>query len=200
MLTLDLLPSFARSGAGRTRFWGICISTFLVSLISTGAAGHTAVLANDTLSLNQTLVGEVKDGRVQLSLPAFVQTLGAPSRTAVQGQTQRITWESDGIQLEATNPGSTPFGVLFNYTAPDAASQGVAPSGQYQGTFDCIGIKLRSGQPLPDQARTLTDAGFAKDPTSPDAWSLRLTHWAVYLRFTGGVIDSVVIRILPDIY
>jgi hypothetical protein len=121
-------------------------------------------------------------------------------RTAVQGQTQRITWDNDGIQLEATNPGSTPFAVLFNYAPPDAASQGITPNGQCQGTFDCIGIKLVSGQPLADQARILTAAGFAKEPTSADAWSLRQVHWGVYLRFTGGVIDSVVIRILPDIY
>ena len=200
MLTLDLLPRLDWSAAGRYRFWCVCISTFLASLIAAGAAEHTAVFGNDTLSLNEVVVGEVKDERAQLSLPAFVQILGAPSRTGGQGQTQRITWDNDGIQLEATNPGSTPFAVLFNYAAPGAASQGITPSGRYQGMFDCIGIKLRSGQPLSDQARMLTAAGFGKDPTFAEAWSLRLAHWAVYLRFAGGVIDSVVIRILPDIY
>jgi hypothetical protein len=128
------------------------------------------------------------------------EILGAPSRTAIHGQTQRMTWDNDGIQLEATNPEGAPFGVLFNYTAADGATRGIIPSGSYQGTFDSIGIKLRSNQPLPDQTRVLTAAGFAQDPNSAETWSLRLAHWAVYLRFTGGVIDSVVIRILPDIY
>ena len=186
--------------ARRYCFWSICIATFLAWLLPTGAAEHTAILGNETLSLNDVVVGEVKNGRAQLSLPGFVQVLGAPSRTDIHGQTQRITWDNDGIQLEATNPGGAPFAVLFNYTAPDAATQGIIPSGSYQGTFDSIGIKLRSRQPLPDQARVLTAAGFAEDPISAETWSLRLAHWAVYLRFTRGVIDSVVIRILPDIY
>ena len=172
----------------------------LASLPSTSAAECTAVFGDETLSLNDVLVGEVKNERAQLSLPGFVQILGAPNRTEVDGQTQRITWDNDGIQLEATNPGSTPFAALFNYTAPDAATRGIIPSGSCQGTFDCLGIKLRSGQPLSDLARVLTAAGFVKDPTSAETWSLRLAHWAVYLRFTSGVIDSVVLRILPDIY
>jgi hypothetical protein len=198
--TLDLLSQLGWSVTRRYRFWCIDILIFLASLPSTGAAERSAVFGNDTLSLNDVLVGEVKNERAQLSLPGFVQILGAPSRTAVHGQTQRITWDNDGIQLEATNPESTPFAALFNYTAPDAATRGIIPSGSYQGTFDCNGIKLRSGQPLSDQARVLTAAGFAQDPISAETWSLRLAHWAVYLRFTRGVIDSVVIRILPDIY
>jgi hypothetical protein len=181
-------------------FWCIYVLIFLASLPSTGAAECTAVFGTETLSLNNVIVGEVQNERAQLSLAGFVQTLGAPSRTDVHGQTQRVTWDTDGIQLEATNPESTPFAALFNFTAPDAATRGIIPSGSYQGTFDCIGIKLRSGQPLSDQARVLTAAGFMKDQTSAETWSLRLTHWAVYLRFTSGVIDSVVIRILPDIY
>jgi hypothetical protein len=181
-------------------FWCICIVTFLASLLSTDAAEHTAVFGNETLWLSDVVVGEVKDERAQLSLPAFVQVLGAPSRTAVEGQTQRITWDNDGIQLEATNPGGAPFAVLLNYTAPDAATRGIIPNGSYQGTFDSFGIKLRSSQPLLDGARVLTAAGFAEDPISAETWSLRLAHWAVYLRFTRGVIDSVVVRILPDIY
>jgi hypothetical protein len=198
--SLILLSQLGWSVARRYLFWRICIATFLAPLLSAGAAEHTAVFSNDALSLNGVVVGDVKDEHGQLSLPAFVQILGAPTRTAVHGQTQRITWDNDGIQLEATNPGSAPFAVLFSFTAPDAASQGIIPSGSYQGTFDSLGIKLRSGQPLPDQARVLAAAGFAKDPISAETWSLRLAHWAVYLRFTEGVIDSVVIRILPDIY
>ena len=186
--------------ARRYRFWCIYILIFLASLPSTCAAESTAVFGKETLSLNNVVVGEVQNERAQLSLAGFVQILSAPNRTDVHGQTQRVTWDNDGIQLEATNPGSTPVAALFNFTPPDAATRGIIPSGSYQGTFDCLGIKLRSGQPLSDQARVLTAAGFVKDPTSAVTWSLRLAHWAVYLRFTNEVIDSVVIRMLPDIY
>jgi hypothetical protein len=183
-----------------SNIWFVCIAFFLASLLPAGAAEHTAVFANETLSLSDAVVGEVKDGRSLLSLPGLIQILGAPSRTAIHGQTQRITWDSDGVQLEATNPESTPFAVLFSCTPSDAASQGIVPSAPYNGTLDFMGIRLRSGQSLTDEARVLTGAGFAKDPNSAQTWSLQLAHWAVYLRFTRGVIDSVVIRILPDIY
>jgi hypothetical protein len=200
MRTRPPLPRLCCSAARVRRFWCFGNLIFLASLISAGAAEHAAVFGNDALSLNDVVVGAVTDTRAELSLPKFVQILGTPSRSAVDGQTQRITWDNDGIQLEATNPGTTPFAVLFNCTAPDAVSRGIIPNGPFLGTFDSPGIKLRLGQTLPDRAKILTAAGFAKEPTSPEAWSLRLAHWAVYLRFTGAVLDAVIIRVLPDIY
>lgn len=189
--------------AMQLRLWIICIPVSFASIGLSTAAEHSAVLGNDTLSMNGVVIGEVSDGRARLSLPALVQALGTPDRSEVQAHTRRITWDSQGIQLEVTDRESTPFGLLFEYGIPDATSQAIIPNGQFRGTFDCLGVELRPDQPLPDRVRILAAAGFNKESGSnaAETWSVRLEHWAVFLRFSAaGTIDSAVIRVLPDIY
>jgi hypothetical protein len=189
--------------AMRLFFWLVCMSISLASIGPSSPAEEWAVFRNDILSLNGVAVGEVSDERGKLSLPAFVQALGTPNRSEVQGHTRRITWDTEGIQLEATARESTPFGVLFEYSVPDATNQGVIPNGQFRGTFDCLGIELHPGQPLPNRVRILTGAGFNNEygSNATETWSLRLAHWTLFLLFsTSGSIDSAVIRVVPDIY
>jgi hypothetical protein len=189
--------------AMRLYFWLICMPISLAAVGPSCAADLSAVFSNGSLSLNGTVVGDVSDNRAKLSLPALVQALGSPDRGEVQGHTRRITWDNEGIQLEATDRESTPFGLLFEFAKPDTANQGIIPTGQYRGTFDCLGIKLYLGDQLPDRVKILTTAGFNREfsPSQAETWSLRLPHWAVFLRFSeAGSIDSAVIRVLPDIY
>lgn len=153
--------------------------------------------------MNGFVVGEVKEDRPVLSLTALTHALGAPNRSQVQGDTQRITWDDAGVQLEATARESTAFALLFEFNRPDATDQGVIPRGQYQGTFDCVGIKLHSGVQIADLKSLLTAAGFniESGSTGAESWSLRLEHWAVFLRFSAdGKVDSAVMRVLPDIF
>jgi hypothetical protein len=184
-------------------FWLMCISISVASIEPSKAAELSAVFGNDTVSMNDVVIGEVSEGRARLALPALVQALGTPDRSQVQGHTRRITWDNEGIQLEATDQESTPFAILFEFAKPHATNQGIIPTEQYRGTFDCLRIKLHSGEQIPDRIRTLAALGFNKeaDSNSAETWSLRLIHWAVYLRFSAdGTIDSAVIRVLPDIF
>lgn len=167
------------------------------------AADQSAVFSNAGLRLNGVVAGNIVEDRANLSVAAFMQTLGPPSRTRVDGRTQRITWDDEGIQLEAIAQESVPFAVLFEFANPDSTNQGLVPSQRYRGTLDCLGIRLYAGQQLAGQATYLSAAGFNKDvgPASGEVWSLHVEHWAVFLRFSNsGVIDSAVIRVLPDIY
>ena len=184
------------------RVWLIAISIFAVAAERSSAADLSAVLTQAGVTLNSVSVGDVADNRARLSVAAFLQTLGPPSRVRVDGHTQRFTWDDEGIQLEAISPENTPFAILFEFD-PDSTDQALKPSQPYRGTFDCLGIRLSAGQRIDDQASLLSAAGFNKDSgsASDQMWSLRLEHWAVFLRFSGsGAIDSAVIRVLPDIY
>ena len=181
------------------------LTIVLLSVAGAGrltAADVSARFAHDTLSLNGIAVGEVNADRAVLSLPAFVQVLGTPTRSRVDGDTERLTWDTAGIQLEAMSREGVVFAVLFQFTGPDT-NQGIIPSGQYRGTFDCLGVALTAGEQNPDRIKLLSAAGFHQDSGSDsgETWSLRFEYWAVYLRFSaGGTIDSAVIRVQPDIY
>jgi hypothetical protein len=181
----------------------ICMSISVASIERSKAAELSAVFGNDTLSINGVVIGDLSEERSRLALPALVQALGTPDRDQVQGHTRRITWDNQGIQLEATDQETTPFAILFEFTKPDAANQGIIPTRPYRGTLDCLRIQLNSGEPIADRVKTLAALGFSKeaDSNSTETWSLRLIHWAVYLRFSAdGTIGSAVIRVLPDIF
>ena len=183
--------------------WLVTILIFAAGVAWSRAADLSAVLSNAGLKLNGVVVGNTLENRAKLSVPAFTQALGPPSRTRVDGRTQRITWDDDGIQLEAIAQESIPFAVLFEFANVDSTNQGLIPSQPYRGTLDCLGIKLEAGQSIADLAPSLSAAGFNKDSGSDscEVWSLRLEHWAVFMRFSkSGAIDSAVIRVLPDIY
>jgi hypothetical protein len=127
--------------------------------------------------------------------------LGAPDRIETVGHTRRITWDDAGIQLETTARENAPFATLFQFSKPNITNQGVVPSGQYSGILNCLGIRLRAGELVEDRNGVLASAGFNRESEAKgELWSLRLEHWAVFLRFSDGAIDSVVIRILPDIF
>ena len=185
------------------RVWLVFILIFAVGVEPSAGADPSAVLTQAGLTLNSVDVGNVVDDRAKLSVAAFMQTLGPPTRVRVDGRTQRFTWDDEGVQLEAIAPESTPFAVLFEFANPDSTNQAVKPSQPYQGTFNCLGIRLSTGQRIDGQATLLSAAGFNKDSASASGqmWSLRLEHWAVFLQFSAtGAIDSAVIRVLPDIY
>jgi hypothetical protein len=147
--------------------------------------------------------GNIIDDRAKLSVAAFTQALGPPGRIRIDGRTQRFTWDDQGVQLEAIVQESVPFAVLFEFGNTDSTNQGLIPNRPYGGTLDCLGIKLYAGFQIAGQATFLSAAGFNKDSgsASGEVWSVRLEHWAVFLHFSNsGVIDSAVIRVLPDIY
>jgi len=184
-----------------TSFFTILI--FAAGVGRSPAADLSAVFSNAGLKLNGVVAGNIVEDRAKLSVPAFTQALGPPSRSRVDGRTQRITWDDEGIQLEAIAPEGAPFSVLFEFENVDSTDQGLIPNQVYRGTLDCLGIKLAAGQQIADKVTFLSGAGFDKDSGSAAAeeWSLRLEHWAVFLRFSAsGAIDSAVIRVLPDIY
>jgi hypothetical protein len=198
-----LLERMIHRPATQLCFWLICIAISVASIEPSKATELSAVFGNDTLSMNGVVIGEISEGRARLALPALVQALGTPDRSQVQGHTRRITWDNEGIQLETTDQESTAFAILFEFAKPDAVNQGIIPAAQYRGTFDCLGIELHPDQPLPDRIRILAAAGFSKESGSnaAETWSVRLEHWAVFLRFSAaGTIDSAVIRVLPDIF
>jgi hypothetical protein len=187
----------------RLRAAFVTILIFAVGISRSPAADLSAVLNNAGLKLNDIVAGNITENRAQLSVAAFTQALGSPSRTRVDGRTQRITWDDAGIQLEAVAQESLPFAVLFEFANVDSTDQGLIPNQPYRGTLDCFGIKLGAGQHTADQATLLSAAGFTKDSgsVSGEVWSLHAEHWAVFLRFSAtGEIASAVIRILPDIY
>jgi len=175
----------------------ICFATVALA----EPAAPSVVFRNETLSFNGVVVGEVKDGRSQISLPALVQVLGTPNRVESDNRTQRSTWDSNGIQLEATPRENAPFAILFQCAAPSEDNQGIIPAGRFGGTLDCVGIQLRFDQPISDRALLLSEAGFKREQGDTETWSVRFAHWAVFLRFSPmGSIDSAVVRLLPDIY
>lgn len=185
------------------RVWPIAILIFAVGVEPSSAANVSTVFTNSGLTVNTVSVGKFVDNRAQLSVAGFMQTLGSPTCVRVDGRTQRFTWDDKGIQLEAIAPESTPFAVLFEFANADSTDQGVVPSQPYRGTLTCLGIRLSVGQRINDQATLLSAAGFKRDfgSASGQVWSLRLEHWAVFLRFSAsGTIDSAVIRVLPDVY
>jgi hypothetical protein len=185
------------------RAWLIAIVIFAAGVERSWAADLSAVFTNAGLTLNGVVVGNVVNDRAKLSVAAFTQTLGPPTRIRVDGRTQRITWDDEGVQLETIAEESIPFAVLFEFANPDSTNQGLVPSQRYRGTFDCVGISIFAGEQISDQATLLSAAGFNKDagPASGERWSLRLEHWAVFLQFSAaGAIESAVIRVLPDIY
>jgi len=185
------------------RVWLIAILVFAVAAERSSAADLSAVLTQTGLTLNSVIVGNVVDDRAKLSVTAFMQAIGPPTRVRGDGRTQRFTWDDEGIQLEALVPESTLFAILFEFADPDSTDQAVRPSRRYRGTFNCLGIRLTAGQRVDEQATSLSAAGFKKDSGSASGrvWSLRLEHWAVFLQFSAsGTIDSAVIRVLPDIY
>jgi hypothetical protein len=189
--------------ATRLSFCVICAILGFASIEPVRSAEQLVVLHDDSLSLNGVVIGEVSDQRAKLSLPALVEVLGTPNRTENHNHTHRTTWDTEGIQLEATEPESVPFAVLLQYAASDVNNQAIVPIGQFRGTLDCLGIELRAGEPLADREKILGAAGFNKQEASnaTEMWSVRLPHWAVYLRLSAaGTIDSAVIRVLPDIY
>jgi hypothetical protein len=185
------------------KIWIICLSFPIVSVRPARAADLSAVFTQDNLSVNAVMVGEVKQNRSVLSLPALVQALGPPSRSQVKGGTRRISWDEAGIQLEATAQESTPFALFFEFGGANAENQGVVPSGQYEGTLDCLGIKLHPSVQIAEVKSPLASAGFNHESgsTAAESWSVRLEHWTAFLRFSAnGELDSAVIRILPDLF
>jgi hypothetical protein len=176
---------------------------FAAGVAQSPAADLSAVFGDAGLKLNDVVAGNTVENRAKLSVAAFTQALGPPSRTRVDGRTQRITWDDEGIQLEAIAQESVPFAVLFEFANVDSTSQGLIPNQPCRGTLACLGIKLGVGQHITDQETFLSGAGFKKESgsNSGEVWSLQLEHWAVFLRYSSsGVIDSAVIRVLPDIY
>jgi hypothetical protein len=166
--------------------WLITILIFGVGVARSRAADLSSVFSNAGLKLNGVVVGNSLESWAKLSVPAFAQVLGPPSRTRVDGGTLRITWDDDGIQLEAIAQESIPFAVLFEFANVDSSNQGLIPSQPYTGTLDCLGIKLEAGQSIADLATSLSAAGFNKDSGSDcgEVRSLRLEHWAVFIRFS----------------
>lgn len=186
-----------------SRVLPVAILIFAAAAERSLAAAPSVVLTNFGLTLNNVGVGSVIDDRAELSLSAFMQTLGPPDRSRVDGRTQRITWDDKGIQLEAIAPESTAFAVLFQFANHDSTNQAVIPSQPYQGTFNCGGVSLSAGERIERQATFLAAAGFNKNSESASGqmWSLRLEHWEVFLQFSAaGTIDSAVVRVLPDLY
>ena len=185
------------------RTWLITVFIFAAEVERSSAADLSAAFTSDGLTLNSVGVGNVVNDRAELSVPAFMQTLGPPARTLVDGRTQRLTWDAEGIQLETMAPESIPFAVLFQFGNADSTNQGIIPSQPYRGTFDCLGISLSAGQQIDGQAASLSASGFVRESRSAsgETWSRRLEHWVMFIHFSGsGAIDSAVIRILPDIY
>jgi hypothetical protein len=187
----------------RLRALLVTMLIFAAGLARSLAADLAAVFSDVGLKLNGIPAGNIVENRAKLSLAAFTQALGPPTRTRIDGRTERITWDDVGIQLEAIAQDSVPFAVLFEFANIDSTNQGIIPNQPYRGTLDCLGIKLDAGLHIADQATALSAAGFNKDSGSiPDeVWSLHSENWAVFLRFSSsGAIDSAVIRVLPDIY
>jgi hypothetical protein len=185
------------------KIWILCLSFLIVPVRPARGADLSAVFTQDNLSVNAVMVGEVKQNRSVLSLPALVQALGAPSRSQVKGGTRRISWDEAGIQLEATAQESTPFALFFEFCGANAEDQGVVPSGQYEGTLDCLGIKLHPSVQIANVKSLLASAGFNHESgsTPAESWSIRLEHWAAFLQFSAnGELDSAVIRVLPDLF
>jgi hypothetical protein len=185
------------------RTWFITVLIFAAEKERSSAADLSAVFTNAGLTLNSTAVGNVVNDRAELSVPAFMQTLGPPARTLVDGRTQRFTWDGEGVQLETIAPESIPFAVLFQFGNSDSTNQGIIPSQPYRGTFNCLGISLSAGTQIEGQAPLLSAGGFNRNSgsASGETWARRLEHWAVFLHFSAsGAIDSAVIRVLPDIY
>jgi hypothetical protein len=185
------------------RLWPVVILFLVVGVERSSGDDLSAIFTQAGLMLNRVGVGQVANGRGQLSVAAFRQVLGPPTRIRVEGHTQRLSWDDQGIQLEALAPESVPFAVLFEFRNPDSISQAIEPSQPYRGTLDCLGIRLSAGQRNDEQMKSLPAVGFNKDPESSSGqmWSVHLEHWAVFLQFSASeTIDSAVIRILPDIY
>jgi hypothetical protein len=181
----------------------VTILIFAAGVVRSPAADLSAVFSSAGLRLNGVAAGNIVEDRAKLSVAAFMQALGPPSRMRVDGRTQRFTWDDGGVQLEAIVQESVPFAVLFEFANVDSTNQGLIPNQPYRGTLDCLGIKLYAGLQIAGQATFLSAAGFNKDSRSAsgEVWSVRLEHWAVFLHFSAsGVIDSAVIRVLPDIY
>jgi hypothetical protein len=181
----------------------VTILIFAAGTVRSSAADLSAVFSSAGLRLNGVVAGNIVENRAKLSVAAFTQALGATSRIRVDGRTQRFTWDDEGVQLEAIAQESIPFAVLFEFGNVDSTNQGLIPKEPYHGTLDCLGIKLYAGLQIAGQETFLSAAGFNKDSgsASGEVWSLRLDHWAVFLQFSNsGVIDSAVIRVLPDIY
>jgi hypothetical protein len=171
--------------------------------VASPAADLSAVFSDAGIRLNGVVAGDIVEDRAKLSVAAFTQALGPTSRIRVDGRTQRFTWDDEGVQLETIVQESVPFAVLFEFGNVDATNQGLIPNKPYRGTLDCLGIKLYTGLQIAGQATFLSAAGFKKDSgsASGEVWSHRLEHWAVFLQFSNsGVIDSAVIRVLPDFY
>lgn len=181
----------------------VTILIFTAGMAPSPAADLSAVFSSEGLRLNGVVAGNIVEDRAKLSVAAFTQALGPTSRMRVDGRTQRFTWDDDGVQLEAIVQESVPFAVLFEFGSADSINQGLVPNQPFRGTLDCLGIKLYAGLQIAGQATFLSAAGFNKDSgsASGEVWSVRLEHWAVFLHFSdSGVIDSAVIRVLPDIY
>ena len=181
----------------------VTILVFAAAAAQSSAADLSAAFGSEGLRLNGVIAGNIVEDRAKLSVAALTQALGSPSRTRVDGRTQRITWDDEGIQLEAIAQESVPFAILFEFGNGDSTNQGLIPNQPYRGTLDCLGIKLYAGLQIAGQTTFLSAAGFNKESgsASGELWSLRLEHWAVFLQFSdSGVIDSAVIRVLPDIY
>ena len=190
-------------GPMRLRASLVTILIFAVGVARSSAADLSAVFNSAGLRLNGVVAGNIVEDRAKLSVAAFTQALGPPGRVRADGRTQRFTWDDEGVQLEAIVQESVPFAVLFEFGNVDSTNQGLIPNQPYRGTLDCLGIKLYAGLQIAAQATSLSAAGFNKDPgsASGEVWSRRLEHWAVFLHFSNsGVIDSAVIRVLPDIY
>jgi hypothetical protein len=181
----------------------VTILIFAAGVVRSPAADLSAVFSSAGLRLNGVAAGNIVEDRAKLSVAAFMQALGPPSRIRVDGRTQRFTWDDEGVQLEAIAQESVPFAVLFEFGNVDSTNQGLIPNRPYRGTLDCLGVRLDAGLQIAGQATFLSAAGFNKDfgSVSGEVWSVRLEHWAVFLHFSNsGVIDSAVIRVLPDIY
>lgn len=181
----------------------IAILIFATGIGRSSAGDVSAVFTNAGLTLNDVHAGTIVNDRAKLSVAAFTQALGPPSRMRVDGRTQRITWDDQGIQLEAIAQESVVFAVLFEFANVDSTNQGLIPNQPYRGNLDCLGIRLDAGQQIASQATFLSAAGFNKEAgsASGEVWSLRLEHWAVFLQFSAsGAIDSAVIRVLPDVF
>jgi hypothetical protein len=126
------------------------------------AADLSAAFNHAGLTLNGVVAGSIVEDRAKLSVAAFTQALGPPSRVRIDGRTQRINWDDEGIQLEALAQESVLFAVLFQFGNSDSTNQSLLPNQPYRGTLDCLGIKLDAGQQVAGESKFLSAAGFKK--------------------------------------
>ena len=100
----------------------VTILIFAAGGARSSAGDLSAVFTSAGLRISGVVAGNIVEDRAKLSVPAFTQALGPPSRSRVDGRTQRITWDDAGVQLEAIAQEGAPFAVLFEFANVDSSN------------------------------------------------------------------------------